>query len=245
MIVNLYVDHMMSTPPASSEQVYAATQEHAKQFSDAASRIGMTPAEYHEFRRSLLDGKVTYVRLPHRLDAMSGDRRGSIYAVKNAVMTAPGMGWRVALADGNVVYVPQVCGNISLLRNGALAAHRPTAVVPIVAAAHTHRHRAGAPFTPAVGPAPAPASAADTPVSLVPPEQAVPAAEAPATVAQVSPVAAAAAAHGPFAGIFALPFLLAGAVVGATHHSSPGDTPAAVVPPCTSGSNALNACQSK
>jgi len=154
MIVNLYVDHMMSTPPASSEQVYTATQEHPKQFSDAASRIGMTPAEYGEFRRSLLDGKVTYVRLPHRLDAMSGDRRGSVYSVKNAVITSPGMGWRVALADGNVVYVPQVCGNISFLRNGALA-HRPKpGIVPIVAAAHTHRRRAGAPFTPAVGPAP-------------------------------------------------------------------------------------------
>jgi len=237
MIVNLYVDHMMSTPPASSEQVYTATQEHPKRFSDAASRIGMTPAEYREFRRSLLDGKVTYVRLPHRLDAMSGDRRGSVYAVKNAVITSPGMGWRVALADGNVVYVPQVCGNISFLRNGALA-HRP-GLVPIVAAAHTHRRRGAAPFTPAAGPAPA----ADTPVSLVPPEQAVPAAEAPATVAQVSPVAAAAAAHGPFAGIFALPFLLAGAVVGASQHGSPA-TPAAVVPPCTAGSNALNACQS-
>jgi len=241
MIVNLYVDHMMSTPPASSEQVYTATQEHPKQFSEAASRIGMTPAEYHEFRRSLLDGKVTYVRLPHRLDAMSGDRRGSVYAVKNAVITSPGMGWRVALADGNVVYVPQVCGNISFLRNGALAHRRKPGIVPIVAAAHTHRRRAGAPFTPAVGPA-APA-AADTPVSLVPPEQAVPAAEAPAIVAQVSPVGAAAAAHGPFAGIFALPFVLAGAVVGGSHHGSPA-TPAAVVPPCTAGSNALNACQS-
>jgi len=241
MIVNLYVDHMMSTSPASSEQVYTATQEHPKQFSDAASRIGMTAAEYREFRQSLLNGKVTYVRLPHRLDAMSGDRSGSVYAVKNAVMTSPGMGWRVALGDGNVVYVPQICGNISFLRNGALA-HRPTpGIVPVVAAAHTHRHRAGAPFTPAVGPAPV---AADTPVSLVPPEQAVPAAEAPATVAQVSPVAGAAAAHGPFAGIFALPFVLAGAVVGASHHGTPA-TPAAVVPPCTAGSNALNACQSR
>jgi hypothetical protein len=50
MIVNMYVDHLMSPPPASAEEVWNATKVHAKLFSDAAARIGLTPAEYKEFR---------------------------------------------------------------------------------------------------------------------------------------------------------------------------------------------------
>ena len=118
MIVNLYVDHMASSPPASAEDVWSATRQHAKLYSDAAAKIGLTPSQYAQFRNALLEGRATYVTLPRRLDAMAGDRRGSVYVVRNAHLTAPVRGWRVALADGNVVYVPQACGNLSLL-------HRP------------------------------------------------------------------------------------------------------------------------
>ena len=131
MIVNMYVDHLMSPPPASAEEIWNATRVHSKLFSDAAARIGLTPAEYKEFRSNLLDGKAVYVKLPRRFDAMSGDRRGSVYAVKNAVMNQSVMGWQVALSDGNVVYIPQVCGNISLLKHAAVAVvpKRPRRVV--------------------------------------------------------------------------------------------------------------------
>jgi hypothetical protein len=100
MIVNMYVDHLMSPSPASAEEVWNATRVHSKLFSDAAQRIGLTPSEYKEFRNNLLAGKAIYLTLPRRVDAMSGARGGSVYAVKNAVMTKPIMGWRVALADG-------------------------------------------------------------------------------------------------------------------------------------------------
>ncbi|MDQ2908785.1 MAG: hypothetical protein M3R44_05460, partial [Candidatus Eremiobacteraeota bacterium] len=160
MIVNLYVDHMMSAPPASAEEVWNETHEHAKRFSDAAARIGLTPDEYREFRTDLLDGKVRYVTLPRRLDAMSGNRAGSVYAVKNAYMTSSIQGWRVALADGNVVYVPQLCGNISLLRHAAIAqVPRPH---PRVAYVHHKPH-----FVPALGVA----QAAPVPVAVAPPAE--------------------------------------------------------------------------
>lgn len=124
MIANLYVDHMMASPAVSSQDVWNATQTHGKLFSDAAARVGLTPGEYKEFRAALLDGKATYVRLPHRIDAMSGNRHGSVYAVKNAVLTQEVKGWRVRLADGNLVYVPQLCGNISL-QHAPVVAIRP------------------------------------------------------------------------------------------------------------------------
>ena len=185
-------------------------------FADAAERIGLSPGEYKEFRKDLLDGKAVYVKLPRRLDAMSGDRRGSIYAVKNAVMNQSIMGWRVALADGNVVYVPQICGNISLLKHAGIAqVHHKKRYV-----AYAHH----VPYTPTIG----------TPVVVTPPETPDAPADVAPTVAQAVPVAAAHALS-PF--FFAIPAAIGGIVAGITHGST---TP---VPPCAQGSNTQSVCQ--
>jgi hypothetical protein len=220
MIVNMYVDHLMSPAPVSAEQVWNATRVHAKLFSDAAARIGLSPAEYKEFRVALLDGKATYVVLPRRVDAMSGSRHGSVYAVRDAVMTQQIMGWRVALADGNVVYVPQTCGNISLLKHGALA------VVPHPKKKHTVV--AVKTTTPTYVPA-----IAVQPV-IVTPQEPVPPPVVPATTAQVMP--AVAPSHGTPGFLYLIPVAVGGIVAGLVHGST---TPA---PPCKNGSNALNAC---
>ncbi|MBC5798924.1 MAG: hypothetical protein GIX03_11965 [Candidatus Eremiobacteraeota bacterium] len=222
MIVNLYVDHMMSTPPASAEEVWNETREHAKLFSDAATRIGLTPAEYREFRLALLDGRVRYVTLPRRLDAMSGNRHGSVYAVKNAYMTSTIQGWRVALADGNVVYVPKVCGNISLLRHAAIAQH---VVRPPKRVAYVQRHKPR--FVPAIG------SANETPVTPV--AVAPPAAVAAAPVAAAAVPAAATAAHGVSPFLFIIPAVIGGIIGSQPHHTTPP-------PPCNHGSNSMGVC---
>lgn len=223
MIVNLYVDHMMSTPPASAEEVWNETHEHAKRFSDAAARIGLTPAEYREFRTDLLDGKVRYVTLPRRLDAMSGSRNGSVYAVKNASMTSSIQGWRVALADGNLVYVPQLCGNISLLRHSAIAHVAPLRPERRVAYAYHNKPH----FVPALGAAQA---APVTPVAVAPPAEAVAAAPIAAAAAP-----AAVAAHGISPFFFFIPAVIGGIVAGTQpHHTTP--------PPCSGGSNAMGVC---
>ena len=217
MIVNMYVDHLMSPSPASAEEVWNATREHSKLFADAAARIGLTPAEYKEFRSNLLDGKAVYVKLPRRVDAMSGDRRGSVYAVQNAVMTSTIMGWRVALSDGNVVYVPQVCGNISLLKHAAIAQVPHHQVVAI------HKHKKPVAYVQATNVEPV------TPVVVTPD---VP--ETPATVAQVIPSSIAAKGVSPF--LFFIPAAIGGILAGTTHGTT------AVVPPCSQGSNAAFAC---
>jgi hypothetical protein len=225
MIVNLYVDHMMAVPATSSDDVWAATRDHSKLFAEAADRIGLSPAEYHEFRMRLLDGKVLYVRLPHRVDAMAGDRRGSVYAVKNAYMTDTVMGWSVKLADGNTVYVPAACGNISLLRGTP-----PIAIVPhkVVRVAHHRKPK----FVPALG------VVATTPVVVAAPVVAA----APVAVA-AAPVAAAGGGHGPSGFLFAIPAVIGGILLGTTHGGGGGGGSTVVVPPCSQGSNLLNACQ--
>ncbi len=229
MIVNLYVDHLMATPPGSPEEVWNATREHARLFSDAANRIGLTPAEYQEFRNSLLDGKAVYVRLPKRMDAMSGVRHGSVYAVHGAVINQSIMGWRVALADRTVVYVPQVCGNISLVRNAAVAQvpHRAPAPAPIAVAKRPH-------FTKAV--AVVPKAPAPVPVDFTPPAEV-----AAPVVAAVVPVASA-GGSGLF---FLIPAAIGGLVAGVSQggHTEASPPPPAPLPPCNLGSNMFGACQ--
>ncbi|GAC1306456.1 MAG: hypothetical protein NVS2B3_05990 [Vulcanimicrobiaceae bacterium] len=224
MIANLYVDHLMSTPPVSTQEVWNQTQAHAKLFSDAASRIGLTPEEYSEFRAALLDGKALYVRLPKRFDAMSGNRRGSVYAVKNAVLKQNVRGWRIDLADGNTVYVPQLCGNISLLkRHHVDVAALPKAIAPVARTPH-------AKFHPAVATVPK-----DNEVVVAPPPavEDVPGAAAAPVEAQVVPIAAAAAAsHGGF--LFLIPAVLGGIIAG---HGGGGTSGAA---PCQPPINSLS-----
>ncbi|MBD5634271.1 MAG: hypothetical protein IAI49_07305 [Candidatus Eremiobacteraeota bacterium] len=179
----------------------------------------MTPREYTEFRKQLLDGKAVFVQLPRRLDAMSGDRRGSVYAVKNAVMNQSIMGWRVALSDGNVVYVPQVCGNISLLRHAAVAQ------VP-----RKHRRVIGRVYHPTYTP-----TVATQPVEVTPPVEQEAAVATPPTVAQAAPAAASSHPSGLF---YLIPAVVGGAIAGFSHG---GSTPGA--PPCSQGSNTAFACQ--
>ena len=221
MIVNMYVDHLMPSSPSSAEEVWNATREHPKLFSDAADRIGLTPREYQEFRTRLLDGKAVYVQLPRRVDAMSGARRGSVYAVKNAYMNKSIMGWRVQLADGNIVYVPQICGNISLLRHAAVAA-APRKHKQYVA--HSFYHQPV--YTPTV---------ATQPVDVTPPVEQEAPIETPPTVAQAVP--AASSSH-PSGLLWLIPAAVGGAIAGFSHGGSTTS-----VPPCSQGSNASFACQ--
>ena len=213
MIVNMHVDHLMATSPTSANDVWSATQQHPKLFSDAAARVGMTPKEYKEFRSSLLAGKAVYVQLPRRVDAMSGARHGSVYAVRNAVMTTPQMGWRVDLADGNAVYVPRICANISFLHNGAQVAH----------VRHVPSRKTGHPYVLSSANVPK-----ETPVTF---DDVPPVPEAPATVANAVPIPG----HSfPF-----LAFLPLG-LIPAFIHNTP-NTPA-TAPPCSNGSNAIGVC---
>jgi hypothetical protein len=221
MIVNLYADHLMSQSPASAEEVWNATQEHPRVMAAAANQIGLTPAEYKEFKTRLLDGKAVYVQLPRRMDAMSGRHNGHVYAVKNAVMRESVMGWRVALADGTDVYVPQICGNMSMVRHAAVA-YVPHGR-PIVYG-HVHRTAAVA-YVPAI---------ATQPVEMVPPAAPAPAAPAP-VAAEATPATVASAKGSPLFLLF--PAAIFGAFA-AFHHS---DTPS-YVPPCSQGSNAEFAC---
>jgi hypothetical protein len=235
MVVNLYVDHMMSTPPASAEEVWNATREHAKLYGDAARRIGMSDKEYQEFRNALLDGKALYVTLPHKIDVMAGNRHGNVYAVRSAVLPASVMGWKVKLSSGAVIYVPQACGNLSLTRERV--------VRPIVAEVHqiyrpVVQHVAVVP--------PPPPAPPETPVVFTPPPPPVP----PLPPMELAPPPAAAPVYAPVAapvvtqarssgfGLLFIPIVL---WFERNVHTT--ITNIITVPPCSQGSNAMGVCQ--
>jgi hypothetical protein len=214
--VNLYVDHLTNSTLVSADDLYAQLQSQPKLFADAAHAIGLTPSEYVEFRNDLLDGDADYVTLPHHIDAMSGAHRGHAYAVRNALVPDGVKGWLVMLKDGTKVYVPRICGNLSVVREPIVASH----------------FSIGSKAKLAVAPPPAPIPV--TPVILTPPEP-DDVAIVPQTVVAGPP---ARTAQVP-AGVYGLPLL--GFLF---DHTGTGSTPG-VIPLCSAGSNALGVCSTK
>ncbi len=229
--VNLYVDRLMQNPPNTAEEVWNATREHSKTYSEAARKVGLTGSEYGEFQQALLDGNAVYIRLPSHVDAMAGLHHGHPYAIKSVTVPANTLGWKVALADGTTVYIPQICGNISVVHGRAIA-HHPQKHDKKIAGGPRQIVTQGSTYTP------------NTPVTFQPPAEAstITYAPAPSTPVYEAPVYVAPVAA---SGGSVLPFLVpivafVGGTIGAV--SSP---PTTVVPPCSLGSNALGVCQGR
>jgi hypothetical protein len=223
MLVNLFVDHFLAPAPGgrvrAPEEILYSMNERPELWKRAARAIGLTPAEYRQVHDDFVSGNYTHRSLPRRLDAMSGDRRGTVYAVHNAVIKSPSASWpagyRVVLADGAQVYIPDICGNLSVLRSPQRLAKLP----PIThAPPHYRLALASTPI--------------DQPVTVTPPD--VPAQPA---IAQAVP---ATIAHAGCAWwCFAAPLL---GIVPAVDHGS-STPPTLSAPPCTQGSNAAFVCQ--
>lgn len=223
MLVNLFVDHFLAPAPGgrvrTAEEISYSMKQRPELWKRAARAIGLTPAEYGEVQHDLLFGNYTHRNLPRRLDAMSGDRRGSVYAVHNAVIRSQSAFWpagyRVVLGDGAQVYIPDICGNLSVLRS-------PQRLAKLAPITHAPPH-----YRLAIASTPI-----DQPVAVTAPD--VPAQPA---IAQAVP---ATIAHAGCAWwCFAAPLL---GIVPAVDHGS-SSTPTVTVPPCSQGSNAVFACQ--
>ncbi len=221
--VNLYVDRLAYTSPTSQHEVWNDTNDQAAVYRSAAQKIGMTPSEYQQFRQALMEGRAVYVKVPRVIGSMAGrHRNGQAYALNNVRVPENTMGWEVDLADGASVYVPRICGNLSLTRNKPrkiAQAPRPSLPSP--------RHYAAVPMPP-----PQPAIA-ETPVTFAPPPQVVAAAPAAAPVAAAATHSGLLALAAPFIG-FLFPH--------GGSNSTPG-TNTVIAPPCSQGSNSSGICQ--
>jgi hypothetical protein len=139
----------------------------------AAAQLGLSKNEYETFRSQL--SKAPYVVLPQHLDAMVGYSHERAYVLRDVIIPANSRGWEVDLTRGDrltKVYMPAVCGNISILQamrphlairparrspRFAVAAYRavaPPAAMPATAAAPERPAPTPAPFEVASVPPP-------------------------------------------------------------------------------------------
>jgi hypothetical protein len=219
MIPNLAVDHLSPIPLARVADVQTAIRARWDDYWLAGREIGLTKSERQDLLFRLADDDVTFAVLPRHIDAMAGRKRnGHVYVLRHVVIPALTLGWVVSLRDGTTVYIPQVCGNLSLSRSFPVAHRRSKAA----AAPRNVSYRGY--FTPVVfTPVPFSAPAGSSSVLHF--------TEAP--VPSTPPVVS--ATTGTHWGWFAPLWPIA-----ASFFSGGGGVSA---PPCSAGSNATGACQ--
>ena len=85
----------------------------------AGLSIGLTPEQYEQFRLALDVGKPNWVTIPRHLDVMTWAAAGQVHVLHDVIIPANQKGIEVDLHSGDnliAVFLPAVCGNISLIR---------------------------------------------------------------------------------------------------------------------------------
>jgi hypothetical protein len=130
---------------ASTAVMRERVQAHEARLARAGALIGLTPDEFAAWRSQILTSpSLSYVELPHHLNAMTGFsvRRG-VYVIRD-VDIPTSYGWEIDLDEpaahrALALYLPSDCGNLSLLKKPArvlaLATERPPLPPPF----HTAR----------------------------------------------------------------------------------------------------------
>jgi hypothetical protein len=156
-----------------TQQVFA----NGPRLSKAAAELGLTTAQYDEFRSDVAtDENIRWVTVPRHLDAMSWQSGGRVHVIRDVMIPAKTHGWAVYLDDGPVVYMPAKCGNLSVLKRPArrvafapksqtVAAPLPAPAPPVVAAPPPPPADVAAapPEAPSMFPTPTPLSAIPAP----------------------------------------------------------------------------------
>jgi hypothetical protein len=145
-------------------------------FEAAGVGLGLTPAEFARFEQRIADRQVAYVTIPRHLDAMSWRSAGRVHVLRDVIIPAGTHGWEVDLQEHDQIvalFIPNKCGNLSLLRRPAPAIARVPHTAPATQVVSN--------TAPAATPAPAPS------VAPAPPFVAAPAATpAPAPYASLA-----------------------------------------------------------
>jgi hypothetical protein len=134
-VFDLTHDRMASDPVAMVSDVQQAVILDEGRYAQAARKIGLSPREFGLFESRVLLGDVHRTTLPTRIDAMAGMHRGRVYAVRNVRVRAGQIAYVVVL-PGKRVYVPVVCGNLSVV-------HSPRVVRRVLHAAPRRLDRVG------------------------------------------------------------------------------------------------------
>lgn len=145
---------------ASTAELQTDVKRQRAIFASAGRGLGLTASQFAQFEERIANRQLTYVTIPRHLDAMSWRSAGRVHVLHDVVVPAGTKGWEVDLLDGGQIlalFVPNRCGNLSLLRRPAPVLARAPAPAPAVHAAPPPQVAATQDL---LGPAPAPATPA-------------------------------------------------------------------------------------
>jgi hypothetical protein len=166
---------------ASTSQLQNDVRRQRAIFEEAGTGLGLTPAEFVQFEQRIADRQLSYVTIPRHLDAMSWRTGSRVHVLRDVIIPADTHGWEVDVVEhGQILalFIPNKCGNLSLLRRPAPALARAPQAAPVQAVANV------APPTP-------------TPAPATPPPAAPAPAAAPVASPTPAPIAQLAASTGP------------------------------------------------
>lgn len=153
---------------ASTKQLQNDVRKQHAVFEAAGEGLGLTPAEFTQFEQRIAQRQLTYVVIPRHLDAMSWRSAGRVHVLHDVVIPAQTMGWEVDLREGDrilALFIPNKCGNLSLLRKPAPRLAR-VAPAHIAVATPSPTPSAAPVVVPPPTPAPAPTPAPYTKLSM-------------------------------------------------------------------------------
>lgn len=156
---------------SSSTALKTNIARHELLLESAASKLGLSAGEYSNLRQQIATSHYTWVTVPRHLDAMSWASGHRVHIIRD-VMIPPGTnGWEVDLRHNNQIlalFMPAVCGNLSLIRKNmpVVAKVAPPKPQLVAKTAAPPQIAIGAPAPPRVlGVESAPAPPADTVVA--------------------------------------------------------------------------------
>jgi hypothetical protein len=157
-------------PVIGSVRSTAMLRSHARELIEAAKQLDLTAGESDALSDALLHYPQLfgYGLIPRHLDAMTSAGPHGYEAIRNVIIPPDQYGWQLAFSHGNrrtVFYIPNRCGNVSLVRTHEVAvspAHAPPppaippAAPPVTAPPPVPTQPPAAPPTPVVTAPPPP-----------------------------------------------------------------------------------------
>jgi hypothetical protein len=112
----------------STAELRARVARNEGTLSAAATKAGLTPSQYAQFRAAIDTKQLAWVTVPRHLDVMTWQANGNVYALHDVEVPASTHGWEVDIPHGHqmiAVYMPAKCGNLSVVRRAipVLAQH--------------------------------------------------------------------------------------------------------------------------
>ncbi len=126
---------MIGSVPSTAE-----LRAHARELIAASKTLGLTQGESDALSDALLHYPKLfgYGPIPRHLDAMTSGGPNGYHAIRNVIIPPDQYGWELAFSHGTtrtVFYIPNRCGNVSIVRSYVPApATPPPAGTPIPAA---------------------------------------------------------------------------------------------------------------